>query len=72
MEYKVEKNVPLPNNHYGSYPFKDMDIGDSFLLHGWKERGKIGNAATKYGRRNNKKFRVLNVEGDTYRCYRVS
>lgn len=27
---KIEKNVPLPS--YCTYPFKDMEVGDSFVV----------------------------------------
>lgn len=37
--FKIDKNVPLPNGRaaYGSkYPFREMKVGDSFLIPGIK------------------------------------
>lgn len=36
-EYKIEKNVPMPEIHSGKgifrkYPFRDMKVGDSFFV----------------------------------------
>jgi hypothetical protein len=33
-ELKIEKGIPVPTGIRGSrvYPFKDMDVGDSFLV----------------------------------------
>lgn len=33
--YRIQKNVPIPQNKIASkYPFKDMEIGDSFFASG--------------------------------------
>jgi hypothetical protein len=34
MDYKIEKDVPLPAlvRRRSKYPFKDLEIGDSFVI----------------------------------------
>lgn len=33
MEFKIEKNIPLPERDYvHNYPFGEMEIGDSFAF----------------------------------------
>lgn len=57
MEFKIEKNVPIPNGvaAKAKYPFADMDLGDS--IHVPKERfGKARAAATAFGKYHQKKF----------------
>lgn len=59
---KIEKNVQMPTGIRGPkpiYPFREMEIGDSIVAPGSAavaEKCKAYNAATQYGRRNNKKF----------------
>ena len=33
-KYKIDKNIPIPksNYHYSSFPFSELEIGDSFLV----------------------------------------
>lgn len=65
---KIEKSIPMPEA-WNKYPFKDMDIGDSFLVEG--DVVKVRNAAHAWGKVNNKKFSVKKVEGG-HRCWRIS
>jgi len=38
-EYPIEKNIPLKPRQYGAhkYPFREMEVGDSFYVVAWKE-----------------------------------
>lgn len=64
---KIDKNVPIPANR-NKYPFRDMDVGDSFLIEG--DLAKTRGAATNWGKANNKKFSIQNTE-EGYRCWRI-
>ncbi len=61
MNYKVDKNVPIPADRTGrrrtGYPFREMEVGDSFEFD-FKDAGKVRNAACFHGKTNNKKFTV--------------
>lgn len=80
MKYKIEKNVPVPDNigrrgQPPKYPFGDMEVGDSIVA---KRLGR--QAAYVYGWRNKKKF-VSKIEkrlrpgfvsnNDLFRIWRV-
>ena len=30
MDYKIEKNIPITKGKKSKYPFKEMEVGDSF------------------------------------------
>jgi hypothetical protein len=50
-EIKVDKNIPLPTNVSSKYPFKEMKVGDSFLITG-KTSSQVSylmNEAKKHG-----------------------
>jgi hypothetical protein len=54
--FKIDKGIPIPPSRYGEkttvYPFKDMEIWDSFFIPGGRATrlsGSIANARTKYG-----------------------
>ena len=77
--YEIDKGVeiPPPNTTNGSrriYPFREMEIGDSFLVpvDGDKklQQARIGSAASYYGKRNNKRFVTRTVDGGA-RVWRV-
>lgn len=36
-EFKIEKNVPMPPrlSNPGKYPWRQMEVGDSFFAPGW-------------------------------------
>lgn len=55
---KVEKNIPIPNNHPGRkkrYPFDSMEIGDSFETSVIKFNS-ARSAAWSYGKKSGKVF----------------
>lgn len=72
--YKIEKNVPMPSQlHTKSpkYPFRDMAIGDSFVV----PVGEVKNArscAYQFCMRNRpKKIVIRKQEDGSYRCWRM-
>ena len=56
---KIEKGVPIPKSHRGIYPFKSMDVGDSFFVKDLKDpkrtRATILSAAW-YFKKKHKKY----------------
>lgn len=64
---KVEKNVPLPSK----WPFKDMQVGDSFAVPEGVGRTTVSIAAMRYGRKHGGKFTVRMVADRSLRCWRV-
>ena len=73
MKYTIEKNHPVTNEFSGkppTYPFKDMEIGDSFVFP-LKKRGAVASAAYLFGGRHNKKFITRKVTESEARCWRT-
>lgn len=76
--YEIDKGVEIPAPHGVAtrrvYPFREMEIGDSFLVPGDGDKrqlqARIGSAASYYGKRNNKRFVTRSVEGGV-RVWRV-
>jgi len=64
MTYKIEKDIPVLSVY--KYPFRDMELGDSFAFD-LQEFIKIRSAAWIYGKKTNRKFRV-HIKG---RCWRI-
>lgn len=62
---EIEKNVPVPSNRT-KYPFKDMEVGDSFFASQVNPRS----LRTLAWRHRPKKFTV-HKEGEGYRCWRT-
>ena len=72
MDYRIQKNVPLPGKakKKSKYPFEKMSVGDSFYTPG-KPAG-LYVAARKWAKENNPEFRfVVRAEGEGSRCWRV-
>ncbi len=74
--FKIEKGIELPSlsskrgverGRYGKsrdYPFKDMIIGDSFLIQEPEEIwGKARKAAALWGKRHDRKYTTRQVDG---------
>lgn len=53
MTYEIEKNIPVPEKEGPKYPFKQMEVGDSFFVEcqGFDAYRKIANAANSFQRR---------------------
>lgn len=87
IKIEIEKGKPIPSRRSGcaSYPFAEMEVGDSFAIpvaglvkykgnNGKKDLAynRLSGSAHIHGRRNGKKFtiRTLKDEG-VVRCWRV-
>lgn len=67
--FKVEKGIPVAAGK-GKYPFREMEVGDSFALpSGAASRVRI--AAAHWGKVNSQKFTVKG-DGDAHRCWRIA
>lgn len=73
MEYKIEKNIPIPKKigvgrkAKDYYPLEKMQVGDSFLIrfkYTTKERLKIASRISMWQKRNGagKKFATRRVD----------
>lgn len=64
MTFKIEKNIKPPASR-ASYPFKEMKVGDSFLVPNPSTElsHSVRISSYGYGRNNNKRFSVRKAEG---------
>lgn len=82
MTFSIEKNIPLTaaTKHMECpYPFKDMEIGDSFLVecnveNFYKERARVANWVVKFRRvSGSRQFSISTRTTDLgFRVWRVS
>lgn len=80
MNYKIEKNIPVPKKRTGGvvkYPFSEMKVGDSFLAdknYSRKLMARYSNAARNYARQskenNHFKFTIRKTE-EGIRIWRI-
>ena len=77
MNYKLEKGIPIPEKHswhgtrrHAKYPFKTMDVGDSFEFP-VKLRKKITAAASYHGSAHGRKISIRRVSNAKARAWRV-
>jgi len=61
--YKIDKNIPIPeieNKIKGFrkriYPFKEMEIGDSFFVPGKTNLSSVGSSFYKYIQKTGRKY----------------
>lgn len=70
----VEKGRPIPPPTKSKYPFRDMEIGDSFWVPDGRNaeatKNNVRSAATCYSRRNGGRFTVRRDNGG-YRVWRT-
>lgn len=73
MAFKLEKNIPIKSAKYTSFPFKEMEIGDSFLVPiDFCKRQTIHNHLTAFNRENNVFYKLsIKKEKDGFRVWRV-
>jgi hypothetical protein len=70
-EIKIEKGIPLEeHNRHHKYPWREMEIGDSFFVEG-KTSSSLYSALSYAGSRNNLKFTVRKVQGGC-RAWRIA
>lgn len=68
-DFRIEKDIPVVKDGRGlrKYPFRDMEVGDSFAF-GLQNYSGVRVAASAYGQRNAKKFVVSKI---AFRCWRI-
>jgi len=76
QEFKIEKNIPYKKKEHGSiYPFKDMEIGDSFLVTKCdrKKYMAVSSALNFYIKQSNPtwKFSIRKVDTLSIRVWRI-
>lgn len=64
--FTIDKHIPVPR-FQGKYPFKEMEVGDSFTA----DDPKVIVAARSFGNRFGKKF-TARRNGPGYRVWRVA
>ena len=74
MTFDIRKSVPVPPKEYGyrhKYPFRLMEVGDSFVCpEGAHET--VRKAAHAYALRNRGVFRVAKGNDGLWACWRVA
>lgn len=75
---KIDKNIPIPpadrrglaTSRTTKYPFRKMQIGESFLFPKGTKVSNARSAAQQTARRSNMKFSVRQIE-EGIRCWRI-
>lgn len=65
----IDSSWTIPDD-VGTYPFKFMDVGDSFAF-GLDKLNSVKSAASRYGKENDKVFTVRKMDKKTARAWRV-
>lgn len=68
--YEIEKKIPVPGSPLSIYPFKQMEVGDSFLVPG-NNRTAVSVAMTRTALGTTKKF-TSRKTAEGIRVWRVS
>ena len=70
-DYKIEKNVPIPQGYVSrKYPFKEMEVGDSFVVEE-ENYNRVRQAAYSYSHRHKIKLAVKRGLDGKFHCWRV-
>lgn len=74
MAYKITKKVPLPKRTKNRYPFRKMDVGDSFLVtfDDAVNINTVRSAASHFARRTGLARFTVSVEENGLRVFRVA
>lgn len=67
----VEKNIPLPRLGSPKYPFRSMEVGDSFLVPRGAPVNRIRKACSDDSTRNGRKYSVRKT-ADGLRVWRIA
>lgn len=70
MSYKIETNVPIPTSKRNKYPWRALEIGDSFFVPD-RPNTTMSGVCTAMGRVLGKRF-ISRPEGTGARVWRVS
>jgi len=75
MEIKIEKNVPMPPRMgpgiKAKYPWKELEVGDSFFVNGGTKTTTISRLACHHAALTGRKFAVR-TEGEGARVWRIA
>lgn len=69
----LDKGIPIPNDGLGrkaTYPWRDMEVGDSFLIAD-KKIGTVSGWVSREGKLRGQKYTCRTVEGGV-RVWRVA
>ena len=73
--YAIEKNVPPPAFHGApnrlKYPFKEMEVGDSFSVPP-EDKDRVRSSASLAGMRLSRKFTLRRQDDGSFRVWRIS
>lgn len=68
--YKIRSDISIPNCK-SKYPFKDMEVGQSFLCP-MKDQKKIATAASKFSKAHPEyTFTIRKLNDETFACWRI-
>lgn len=72
-KFKVESNIEMPSKRADrvKYPFRQMKIGDSFLIEETSDLEKVRSAASYFGNRNEGFSFSIRKTDAGYRCWRT-
>ena len=70
LAFPIEKDVPMYRAKSEKYPWRSMELGDSFFIPD-KTSKHLGSAALAAGKRHGRKFSVRTVDGGV-RIWRVT
>jgi len=71
-DFKIEKGIPVKVAGSSSkYPFKDMDIGDSFIIKNISSRATLSSSIRSFSLKTGKTF-ITRRDGDGIRVWRIS
>lgn len=73
MTIQIERGIPVPSHNKGRrglYPFRDMQVGDSFVVD-QRRKASAQRAASFYGKSHGQVFTARSVP-DGVRIWRVS
>ena len=74
-EVKIDKGVPMPERSSQSdrlYPWKQMEVGDSFVMQPHKSPNHAGNMMRYQQRKTGRGYRSRTQDDGTIRVWRVS
>jgi len=63
----IDKNFKIP----AKFPFKDMQVGDSFAVPHDVKRPAVTVSAMRFGRKHGMKFTVRQMPDKSFRCWRI-
>jgi hypothetical protein len=74
MEFKIEKNIPIPDGNRSRTGYFDslgkMEVGDSFKFD-IKLRNRISGAASFFKFRHGREFTIRKLNDKECRCWRI-